>query len=244
MPMEGTSSESDQANRPIASMRHLGIFFAIVVTLVVVQWAAGHWLNRDPDAVTSRMAVLRRYLILLGVEWLLVCFVWLGIRKTGTSIGDLVGGSWDRAADVLRDLAIGLTFWLVWSVAVGFVMRSLSVAHPLPKYVLDSMPQTPLEMCMWIVISCSAGFVEELVFRGYLQRQLLALTGRPLLAILGQAVAFGVGHLYQGLVNATVITAMGIMFGLLAGWRKSLRPGMVLHAWTDAFGGLVMFLRR
>jgi len=31
----------------------------------------------------------------------------------------------------------------------------------------------------------------------------------------------------------------GLLFGLVAGWRRSLRPGMIAHAWTDIFAILL-----
>ncbi len=35
------------------------------------------------------------------------------------------------------------------------------------------------------------------------------------------------------------ITVYGALFGLLAWWRRSLRPGMIAHAWTDIFSGVI-----
>jgi hypothetical protein len=32
------------------------------------------------------------------------------------------------------------------------------------------------------------------------------------------------------------------MFGLLALWRRSLRPRMVTHAWHDSFEGILLFV--
>jgi hypothetical protein len=29
------------------------------------------------------------------------------------------------------------------------------------------------------------------------------------------------------------------MFGILAHWRGTVRPGMIAHAWQDTLGGLV-----
>jgi hypothetical protein len=37
-----------------------------------------------------------------------------------------------------------------------------------------------------------------------------------------------------------VISVSGALFGLLALWRDSLRPGMVAHAWADIFGGIIL----
>jgi len=38
-----------------------------------------------------------------------------------------------------------------------------------------------------------------------------------------------------------LIAALGALLGLLAVWRKSLRPGMFAHALTDAVSGLFLF---
>jgi membrane protease YdiL (CAAX protease family) len=88
-------------------------------------------------------------------------------------------------------------------------------------------------------VSISAGISEEIVFRGYLQRQLTALTGRTWLALLLQVTVFGIAHGYQGVQNCVAIALYGALFTLLALWRKSLRPGMIAHACTDIAGGLL-----
>jgi hypothetical protein len=64
-----------------------------------------------------------------------------------------------------------------------------------------------------------------------------ATTGRQTLcSLLGQAVVFGIGHLYEGVVPVERIMLFGVLFGLLALWRKSLRSGMIAHTWSDIFG--------
>ena len=83
------------------------------------------------------------------------------------------------------------------------------------------------------------GLAEEFVFRGYLQRQLLAATGRNSWAILLQGVVFGVAHGYQGIKGVLTISVYGVMFGILAALRRSLRPGMMQHASQDIVSGLV-----
>lgn len=73
---------------------------------------------------------------------------------------------------------------------------------------------------------------------GYLQKQLHALTGSAAVAVMGQALCFGIAHGYQGWKNVVVIAVLGILYGVLALWRRSTRPGMIAHAWTDVYGGL------
>ncbi len=51
------------------------------------------------------------------------------------------------------------------------------------------------------------------------------------------AVVFGASHGYEGGARMLLIGVFGFMFGLLAWWRRSLRPGMIAHAWHDALSG-------
>jgi len=84
-----------------------------------------------------------------------------------------------------------------------------------------------------------SGICEEPRFSRLSQKQFQAIAGSTALAILFQAIVFGVGHLYEGIGAATRITLFGVLFGLLAVWRKSLRPGMLAHAWSDIFGVII-----
>jgi membrane protease YdiL (CAAX protease family) len=51
--------------------------------------------------------------------------------------------------------------------------------------------------------------------------------------VLAQAVLFGIGHWYQGVRQVILISLLGALYGILAQWRKSLRPGIIAHAWAD-----------
>jgi membrane protease YdiL (CAAX protease family) len=51
-----------------------------------------------------------------------------------------------------------------------------------------------------------------------------------------QGILFGVAHAYQGPTQILVIAVYGCMFGSLAYWRKSLRPGMIAHFLQDSVG--------
>jgi hypothetical protein len=90
-----------------------------------------------------------------------------------------------------------------------------------------------------VLLSISAGISEEVVFRGYLQRQLAALTGRTSLGLVLQVGVFGIAHGYQGARSCAVVAIYGALLTLLALARTSLRPGIMAHAWTDIAGGLL-----
>ena len=80
---------------------------------------------------------------------------------------------------------------------------------------------------------------EELVFRGYLRIQLGAFTGRAWLAILIQAMIFGLAHAQQGAASATRIAIYGLALGVVAHSRRSVVPCILAHVATDLVSGLV-----
>ena len=104
------------------------------------------------------------------------------------------------------------------------------------------VPGTTLELVVWCLLSTTAGICEEIIFRGYLQRQFGAITRSTMAAICLSAVVFGASHGYEGGPRMVLIGVFGLMFGLLAWWRRSLRPGMMAHAWHDALSGAVLRL--
>jgi membrane protease YdiL (CAAX protease family) len=210
----------------------VSIFAALAVAGAVGQARA----HGNPAIVSSRTNPIPLYLSLIAAEWALVLYVRRGVRRTGTTIVDLLGGTIGARRKMVTDVLLGAgllggwtliemawTYW--WGTSTNPSLRPF-LAHRLP------------EMAVWIALSMSAAFAEELVFRGYLQRQFTALTGSASLALVMQAGLFGVSHGYQGLAACARIAVFGILFGLLALWQRRLRPGIIAHALTDIIAGL------
>lgn len=172
------------------------------------------------------------YLSLVLAQWALLYYVWkVGLRRTGTKLSELIGGRWAGITDVLRDVALAVGLWLVWLLIQVAWDRFFGSGHAASISAL--LPQRPIEMTLWIALAISAGVCEEVVFRGYFQRQFHSWTRSIWIALLLQAVLFGISHGYQGVAAALKITLYGCLFGLFAWWRKSLRPGIIAHALTD-----------
>jgi uncharacterized protein len=179
------------------------------------------------------------YVAMIVFELIMLGYVWIGLRLAGRRLRDVIGGKWSRAIDFWRDVGIALAFWIV-VVGVLLVVRLLIGTSPVGTEAIRMLvPRTHTEMVVWVLLAVTAGFCEETVFRGYLQRQCLALAGRDDVAVVLQALLFGSAHLYQGWQNAVAITIYGGLFGALAAWRKSLRPGMIQHASQDTLSGIL-----
>ena len=165
-------------------------------------------------------------------EWILVGAVWIGIRLKQIKLQELIGGRWPTIGHVLADLIIGAAI----CVTMFYIGDQLGAwLNPANGNSINVLPRDRLEMALWVALSVTAGFVEEVVFRGYLQTQFVRF-GMPLiLAIFVQTFVFAVGHIYEGLNSVIVITAYGVLFGLLAAGLRSLRPLIIGHVMFDIF---------
>jgi len=74
---------------------------------------------------------------------------------------------------------------------------------------------------------------------GYLMKRLTDLQGNKLklawmIALVGSAIIFGLGHTYQGLGGVIKITAMGLLLGAaFLTVRRDLWPLIIAHAVID-----------
>jgi hypothetical protein len=176
------------------------------------------------------------YLYLIAMEWGLFVYVWKGgLHLTGTKPSELIGGRWTSAIDVFVDTALALGLWGIWTLLEISWVHWLGPAHAASIQTL--LPRRALEILLWIAVSISAGICEEFVFRGYFQKQFEAFTHRWI-ALFLQSLLFGISHGYQGIEACVRIAIYGSLYGLLALWRRSLRPGMMAHAWSDILSGI------
>ena len=179
------------------------------------------------------------YSATMAWEWILVAYIYWGVRRRGKSLGDIVRGNWSRASEFFVDIAISFGFWIAALVVLTVVARALH-ATGTREAALKLAPHGLAESILWVAVSVTAGFCEETIFRGYLQRQFAAWTRSGAVGLTISAALFGAGHIYQGAKATLVIAVYGLMFGILAEARRSLRPGIVVHAWHDAITGLLV----
>lgn len=191
-------------------------------------------------AAVSHGAIIRGYLISIAYEWGMAYWAWAGVHWNGGRLSDLTGGRWASWRSVAMDVAIAIPFWGVWELTAWLMHRAVDrVATPTTPY---QPPSGLLEIFLWILLSVSAGFCEELVFRGYLQQQFRAATRSIVAAVILQGAIFGLVHAYQGWKQVMVIVPLGILYGALVAWRRNLRASMIAHAWSDIFEGWLRFL--
>lgn len=157
--------------KPVAPFWHTGILVAVIAGLAVGGATFQHPGGLDSG---SHGSLVPLYLSLLAAEWGLLRFVRKGSLRSGTTLSDLIGRDWLTPRGVLLDCLLGASLWGLWELLEFGVAHWLGVHRAVSTRGM--LPRDRLEMALWVAVSISAGFCEEVAFRGYCQRQFAALT--------------------------------------------------------------------
>jgi membrane protease YdiL (CAAX protease family) len=142
-----------------------------------------------------------------------------------------------------RTILIGIGVTVGMIVSFMFLMPLITLAFPASPVdssrfdiLRGNLPNLILNVvAAWF----TAGFLEELLWRGYLMNRLVDLQGNKtkfawVIALVGSAIIFGLGHTYQGLGGVIKITTLGLLFGAaFLTVRRNLWPVIIAHALLD-----------
>ena len=230
-----------QMERGIASRTNFGVLLLVLLSFpFVLGWTGALSFDGIPLRSPEHTRAISKLCVLL-IVFLWVCFAiaFIGIRHSGKiAWQEVVGRRWDTWQSILRDLGIALGTLVLMGV-IGNV--SNVVFGPLQQ---DSpaframVAQNLIEAVAFLAAALTAGFVEEFIFRGYIQRQFQALCGSTVIASVLQISVFAFGHFYQGWLRLVPVLLIAILLTSVALWRKNLIPGMIAHGAGD---GLVAF---
>lgn len=224
-------SESERYRRVAAPIH------TVLVLAAAGAWAVRGALNADQMRAAVNLNRIGMYGRTMLFEWLLFGFVLLGVKLHGTPLLAVLGERWSSIRQVLRDIGIAIVFLVVSIFITSLLGGHVHGGGPDPT-VQFLLPHGGWELTVWMALSLTAGICEETLFRGYLQKQFMALTKNAPLGVLLSAAMFGMAHAYQGFAKAVQIGVLGAMYGVFTHWRRSVRPGMIAHMLQDVLGGL------
>lgn len=170
-------------------------------------------------------------------QWFIFAILYgsISLERTG-----LAGIGLKRIRKV--DFAWAISFFLVaWLLLSGLAWVLGKLGMPLPGEIGLLIPKDTTGRIVWVLVSFTAGFCEEVAFRGYLMTRLRLVAKLPnwVVPTIVSAVAFGACHAYQGLPGFIVITVYGVMFSLLYIRTGSLWPCIIAHTIQD-LGALII----
>ncbi|MCA9726612.1 MAG: hypothetical protein KC729_02950, partial [Candidatus Eisenbacteria bacterium] len=144
--MTNESVPSSVRPEPVASRKHSAVFVGIVALIVFAGSAAQS--GRTTTALDANHPnVIPLYLSATLMNWLLVYFVWRGIRRRGLTLRSLIRGRWQSAREIIRDFALAALLWgLLWVVIWGLDRLPL----PASTESLDAyLPRGVPEVTVW-----------------------------------------------------------------------------------------------
>ena len=248
--------ETFMASSSVAPFWHTAL---LVVAIVALSIQSAHQLV-GPGHPVNR---LQTYAVTAITEAVMVAWILFGLRLRKVPLRTLLGSTNGRMPPFALDLGFAMVFWfaslmilggigLMWEIIeAALTHRSLiPVSGPLTpdpvqeqtlRTLSELAPAHPSEVVAWVVLCLIAGFAEELIFRGYLQRQFTAWSrGAVTIGVGASALLFGAAHGYQGARNMILLSCFGALFSILSLLRRGLRPGMIAHSWHDLVAGLVL----
>jgi membrane protease YdiL (CAAX protease family) len=202
-----------------------GIYVALIGVGLPVLCVRSYFKLKEGARFPPKPALRQQTLIMHAMTLLLALFTW---RSFGLP-------NFPHYSIQPKDAAAGIGMLIVL-VCVMYPRWKSNAVHKRAE-VYRNLPQAPNEMGMWIFISLSAGFVEEIVYRGVLFGVLFYSLGIWWAAAILCAVSFALAHVTQGWKSAAIIFFFSVAFQGLVWFTGTLYVAMAVHALYDIIAG-------
>ena len=200
-----------------------GLFFALLVPALITTFP----LIEMPTGGTSSATgpILLNEAGTWALALLILAIVRFWEKRPLASIG-LVKPTW-RAIRFGGFVVIALIL-----LAMGAAFAVQSTGMPMP----EQPEQLVLGLPLWLqlLVAVSAGFTEEILFRGYAIERITELTRNRWLGAILPVVVFGGAHAsFWGVGHAIVAGMTGLWLTILYLWRRNLWTNITAHALLD-----------
>jgi membrane protease YdiL (CAAX protease family) len=124
---------------------------------------------------------IRLYYSTIIMEWLMALYIVWGLRlRRETTVRNLIGGRWNKPEDFLMDIAYAVGFRIASAIILAIVALALGGVHfgsakELQERLQSVYPDGLTEQLVFQLLCVTAGFCEELIYRGYFQKQFTLL---------------------------------------------------------------------
>ncbi len=218
----------------LAFMIYIGV--NLLLSPLIMRLSFFNALKKEQVLLTGVASITINFLITLFL--LLLC---LKLKK------DTFKNIWnEEGQSLLYDIKAALFCWLIvfplimfLSSSLDYILMTIFKIKELPdqiaiEYVKTAFKHPSYFILAFISITVFAPFIEELLFRGFLQTYLIGRLGSKL-AIAFTSVLFALFHYApeQKLSNITILTSLFVLscfLGFLYEKQKSLLSPIVLHA--------------
>jgi len=192
--------------------------------------------NSKDDAKKARC---KDYYVIIAFVWgmvtpvLIMCIIGgISLASVGFRLINFEHNVWFTAITITLAFALFVYEFVLPLVRIKKIREAIKNDD---KEDFDEYPQTSKEKLLYSLQTLSFAICEETVYRGFLLFLLYAIFPEISIFLIGLIafVAFGIGHLYQGLRNAVEIGLFGVLSMCLLIVTGSLIPSILLHFFCD-----------
>jgi membrane protease YdiL (CAAX protease family) len=229
------SGESLRTNK-LAILLEIAVVFVPLYVLLFISNRLG---GDDFVSLGGGLVLAGGPLVNLGLVVTIAIF-WVVSKIRGSTWSDFGLArpkSWGRT--ILMGIGVTVGFLILFALLTSLIQLAFpNTQEDLSRFdfLHSNLPNLIINV---VAIWFTAGFLEELLFRGYLMNRLVDLQGKKtklawVISLVGSAIIFGLGHTYQGLGGVIKITAAGLLFGAaFLTVRRNLWPLIIVHVLLD-----------
>lgn len=222
------------------------VFIVLILYLLVIVPVSGYIeykkLNQNKSDEPDRK--LREYRHTIIWSWIPVVLIVILLPSTNETLSNIgfrwinINASGFSKWVVIPFLVLCLVYLLynIYSIIVLNISKEAraQASKNIPEQIKTFLPKTKEEKKAWVFVALSAGFTEEIVYRGYFffAFGLLFPTLSIFYILLISTVLFGIGHIYQG-KEVIKPTILGLIFGFSFIIFDSIIPVIVMHIVQD-----------
>ena len=196
-------------------------------------------------ALLAAISLLPGVGVIPGFLFVLLALVLCMRQGSFAEIGFRRPASWWRT--ILLGVGIGVVAQLVFSIVIDPLLGHMT-GKPIDVSAFDAVRgNIPNYLILlgvgWVV----GGFLEEMLFRGYLLGRIRRFLGggqvATFLAVIVPAIAFGLAHRYQGPAGMISTGLLGTLLGVVfVRYRENLWLPILVHGSLNAVGITLIFI--
>jgi uncharacterized protein len=229
-----TGSDIRHAGRR-GDLVELGVFLFLIVPAMALSFIIPAQQEQLAFPLTAVATILRD----LALVALIVFFLW----RAGESPRAL---GW-TTRHVGREVAIGVALFVPLFFAARWLealMIQLGLTAPSSSPAGLVPARSAAELLLALVLVVVVAISEETIFRGYLLLRLRPIVRSGAVALVLASMIFAVGHGYEGTAGAVTVGTLGLAFGAVYLWRRSLVAPATMHLLLDPIPILLIPLLR
>lgn len=215
----------------------------LLATIVLVVPLYSYFNRRRLETIAdaNRRSLYLRSMAALWLLALVTLYAWWRHDRPFDALGfQLLPGIVTTSAEIVCVMAAIAIVVRLRNMATWSPEKTASLRGRIGRVALV-VPRTKGELALFLGVALTAGICEELLYRGF-----FFAVAAPFVTVYGaagaSAIAFGLGHTYQGWRGIALTAAVGLFLGAFYFLTGSIVFPMILHVLIDINGGVSGYL--